>query len=385
MDGGRTWAEIALPDHRSNGARYVQLADMADDGAVLLVASPDGGLDGRLPSAKVYRLPAGASRWQTLGTPHRIARQCAMSRHRSAVCSGCSRRRAMAQARHQIHGQSLAPCIPISEHKHGWLRAIRSVSHSLLAEFATADIVAVALAGSYARGDATRWSDVDIIRYATTLPATSEERYTLAMREGRLVSVSTTTIATKQAEMTQPATAIFVVPGLRQARILHDPTGALAALHQQARDFTWEPLRAAANAHASETVMGDAEEIHKLLGALGRRDESAALYATHGLVLGLTRAVAVGLGVLIESENSYYRQTQEAAGADSAWTRYHRIAAGFVAGSSRLAPATSAGIAALHLYRETAHLLLPLLVPRHVPVIEATLELIAASGLALTE
>ena len=255
----------------------------------------------------------------------------------------------------------------------------------LVAEFATADIVAVALAGSYARGDATRWSDVDIIRYATTLPATSEERYTLAMRAGRLVSVSTTTIAAKQAEMTQPATAIFVVPGLRQARILHDPTGALAALHQQARDFTWEPLRAAANAHASETVMGDAEEIHKLLGALGRRDESAALYATHGLVLGLTRAVAVGLGVLIESENSYYRQAQEAAGADSAWTRYHRIAAGFVAGSSRLAPATSAGIAALHLYRETAHLLLPLLVPRHLPVIEATLELIAASGLALTE
>lgn len=255
----------------------------------------------------------------------------------------------------------------------------------LVAEFAAEGIVALALAGSYARGDATRWSDVDVIRYGADLPATSEERYTLAIREGRLVSLSTTTIPTKQAEMTKPEAAIFVVPGLRQARILHDPTGALAALHQQARDFTWEPLRTAASAHASETVMGDAEEAHKLLGALGRHDESAALYATHGLVLGLTRAVAVGRGVLIESENSYYRQVQEAAGVDSSWTRYHRIAAGFVAPSSRLAPATAVGIAALHLYRETAHLLLPLLLPRHLPVIEATLEQIAASGLALTK
>ena len=256
---------------------------------------------------------------------------------------------------------------------------------SLVAEFLTKDTIAVALAGSYARGDASRWSDVDIIRYTEMPPATSEERYTLAIRDGRLVSLTTTTIAAKQAEMGRPEEAIFVVPGLRQARILHDPTGALAALHQQARDFAWEPLRAAANAHANETVMGDAEEVHKLLSALSRRDESAIRYATLGLVLGLTRAVAVGRGVLIESENSYFRQVQDAAGADSAWTRYHRIAAGFVAGASRLAPATAAGIAALHLYRETAHLLLSLLLPRHLPVIEDTLELIAASGLALTQ
>jgi hypothetical protein len=83
-------------------------------------------------------------------------------------------------------------------------------------------------------------------------------------------------------------------------------------------------------------------------------------------VLGLTRAVAVGRGVLIESENSYY----------------HRIAAGFVADASRETPA-AIGIAALHLYRETALLLQPLLLPRHLPVIEATLAAIATSRLTL--
>ncbi len=251
----------------------------------------------------------------------------------------------------------------------------------LVAEFATAETVAIALAGSYARGDATRWSDVDIIRYATAMPATSEERYTLAIRDGRLVSISTTTIAAKQAEMTQPEMAIFAVPGLRQARILHDPSGALAALHQQALDFTWEPLRAAASAWASEMVMGQAEEAHKLLGALSRHHESAVLYAAHGAVLGLTRAVAVGQGVLIESENSYYRQVWETAGLDSAWTRYHRIAAGFVADARHETPVDAIGSAALHLYRETAHLLRPMLLPRHLPVIEATLKAIAAAGI----
>lgn len=256
---------------------------------------------------------------------------------------------------------------------------------SLVAEYTTPNIAALALAGSYARGEATRWSDVDIIRYATALPTTSEERYTLAIYEGRLVSLTTTTIAAKQAEMTQPEEALFVVPGLRQARILHDPTGALAALHQAALGFTWEPLRAAAASHASETVMGQAEEAHKLLGALSRHDESAAIYATRGAVMGLTRAVAVGRGVLIESENSYYRQAQQAAGEDSAWTRYHRIAAGFTAPDlldPRRPPAEAIAIAALHLYRETARLLWPQFLPRHLPVIEATLAAIAASGRA---
>ena len=258
----------------------------------------------------------------------------------------------------------------------------------LVAEFAPEGIIAVALAGSYARGEATRWSDVDIIRYATTLPSTSEGRYTLAIRSARLFSLTTTTIAAKQAEMAQPEEAIFAVPGLRQACILHDPTGALAALHQQARDFTWEPLRAAASAYASEMVMGQAEEAHKLLGALSRHDESATIYAAHGSVKGLTLAVAVGRGVLIESENSYYRQTQQAAGADSAWTRYHRLAAGFTAPDildSQRPPAEAIAIAALHLYRETARLLRALLLPRHLPVIEATLAAIADSGLAPTE
>jgi hypothetical protein len=255
---------------------------------------------------------------------------------------------------------------------------------SLTSELAAGDTVALALTGSYARGTATPYSDVDIIRYAPTPPAAEADRYTLCYRENLLVSVTTTTTAAKRAELGRPETAIFAVPGLRQARILHDPTGELAALHAEAQAFTWEPLRAAAAAYASETVMGDAEEVHKILSALTRRDESGLFYATLGLVLGLTRAVAVARGLLIASENEYFRRVHEAIGPDTAWTRYHRRALGLEIGPARLAPATARGIAALHLYRETAYLLMPILEPEHRTVVNRALEVIASSGQVLT-
>ncbi len=48
-----------------------------------------------------------------------------------------------------------------------------------------------------------------------------------------------------------------------------------------------------------------------------------------------------------------------------------------------LAPATARGIAGLHLYRETAYLLMPILKPEYRAVVDRTLEVIAASGQAL--
>ena len=244
-----------------------------------------------------------------------------------------------------------------------------------MVEIADAATVGVLLTGSHARGDATRYSDVDLLRFVADLPPEEAGRYTLLHRGGWLVSVSTTTIAAKRAELARPETAIWAVPGLRQARILLDPDAALAALHREAMAFEWAPLQDAANAYASYTVMGDAEEVHKILAALARGDESATLYGTLGLVLGLARAVAVQRGLLIQTENAYFRQVQEAVGPGSAWTRYFRLAAGFDASRSAgsAEPARERGLAALGLYRETVTLLRPILRPAHHDVIQATL------------
>ena len=54
------------------------------------------------------------------------------------------------------------------------------------------------------RGDATPHSDIDLIRFAAVLPEAEADRYTLAYREGRLVSLSTTTIDAKRNELSRP-------------------------------------------------------------------------------------------------------------------------------------------------------------------------------------
>lgn len=192
-----------------------------------------------------------------------------------------------------------------------------------------------------------------------------------------------TTIAAKREGLARPETAIWAVPGLQQARILLDKDGSLNELQREATAFTWEPLQAAADAYASYVVMGDAEEVHKILGALIRQDESAILYGTLGLVLGLARAVAVQRGLLIQTENSFFQQVQEAVGRDSAWTQYLRLAAGFEAGPAAGPPAVVRGIAGLHLYRETVRLLRGSLLPAHLEVMDSTLERIQGSGFTL--
>jgi len=246
----------------------------------------------------------------------------------------------------------------------------------LAAEFTDADTIGMLLVGSYARGDATPHSDIDLIRFTAALPEADADRYTLAYREGHLVSLSTTTVDAKRAELGRPETAIWAVPGLRQARLLFDRDGALAALLGEAHAFRWELLQAEADAYVSYNVMGLAEEVHKVLGALAKGDEAVALYGTWGLVAGLLRAMIVQRGVLIRTENTYFQQAQEAAGPDSAWSRAFRVAVGL-----EMATAVTRAAVALRLYHETATLLAPALQPQHLAVIRGALARIRASGL----
>jgi hypothetical protein len=235
------------------------------------------------------------------------------------------------------------------------------------------DIVAIALMGSYARGDATEYSDVDVVRFAASPPESDEEEYTLQYRGGRLVSISTTTVAAKERELSHPVSAVMAVPGLRQARVLLDKDGALAALREKAMSFTWEPLQPAADRLASYDLMGNAEEVHKVLSALVRRDESAAMYGTMGMCNALTRIVIVQRGLLIRTENSWFQLVYDAVGRDSEWTRYHRLANGFEAGPPHLPPFEVRAIAGLHLYEETAGLLRHVLRPAHAQVVDTAI------------
>jgi len=249
--------------------------------------------------------------------------------------------------------------------------------NALVAELDNDDIVGIILGGSFARGEARPYSDVDIacfVRDAVKLP---QKRF--FYRSGRLVSVAATNATDIQSRLTNPERAFLFTAGRR--RVLLDKDGSVTRLMQEIDAFNWQPLAAVASRNANFYLMIAAESAHKVLNELVSGDELALSYAVASLFSQLTLIVAIQRGVLVKSDSTYYRQIEESVGLDSTWTRYHRIAAGVDAGSADVPPVVARGIATLHLYQETANLLWSILEPPQREVIEQTVRVIKKAGL----
>jgi predicted nucleotidyltransferase len=251
---------------------------------------------------------------------------------------------------------------------------------AMVAEMDSDEVTAIILGGSYARGMATRYSDVDFARYVRVPPQAKKKRY--FYRDGRLISVATLPLDYLEESVARPEVAIWVVPALREARILLDKDEVFGAFQQRLADFRWEALQARADAWASNALLLYTEFAHKALGALLRRGETALAFATQELFYMLTWALAVQRGVLMEGGNAYYHQVQEVAGKDSAWTRYHRLILCLEPFPPHLSPVEARGLAALRLYQETVRLLHAALLPEDRKVIEQTLQVIEDASLA---
>lgn len=241
---------------------------------------------------------------------------------------------------------------------------------TLISDLDTPDLLGILLGGSYARGDATEYSDVDIACIVADDSQLQRKRF--EYRDGRLVSIGTKSIAGIRRDIAKPDAAIWVAPGIGDCRILLDKDGSVAALLEEVRAFLWEPLQEAANSLVSFRLMLAAEMVHKVANELMKGDHLAVSFAVSKLFGALTELVAIGRGVLIKSDNTYYRQVQEAAGPDSAWARYHRI----VAGVPEAATVEARGAAALHLYRETVEMLGPVMALEHLAVAEGAVRMV---------
>ncbi len=135
--------------------------------------------------------------------------------------------------------------------------------HALVDELNSPTTITIVLGGSYARGDATPYSDVDIVHFVTVAPSNPHRTYRYI--DGRLISIATRTLDWYRTALTQPPRAIFAVPALRHARILLDKDGTFHAFQQELQTFTWEPLQESANQYISHMIMNSAEDVHKLL------------------------------------------------------------------------------------------------------------------------
>ena len=238
-------------------------------------------------------------------------------------------------------------------------------------------VLGVGIVGSYARGEEGKYSDVDFDIFVSQPPGNPYDRYTLHYWDGILVSLKYTLLADERAALSDPRRAIWAVPGLRGMKILLDKGGAISALQQAAQDFDWTSLQPAADEFAAEEIMGNAEEVHKILSGLRRGHESTVLYATWGLVKNMLEAVAVQQGLMIVSENRYFDLIQDSVGRDSKWTRAFRSAWGLDPNASQY---QSRGAAALTLYRLTAAMFADLIPERHRDVVNRTLQLIKEAG-----
>ncbi len=251
---------------------------------------------------------------------------------------------------------------------------------SLTAELKTPNVIGIAMAGSFSRGQGTPYSDIDLHVFVKEKPRNIIDTSALRQRQGFLVSVHYGNVEEERAKLTCPWDAIWTVPGLRQAVILYDIDGSLASLKQAAVEFNWPPLQPLANKFASAEISAYAEETYKILGGLSLGQESKVLYAAIGLMLGMAKVIAVQHGILMETENRYFELIQESVGRGSDWTRFFRLALGADPGPMNLPMFKTRGVAALELYRETVKLLEAIILEEHREVIVNTLGLIKTAG-----
>jgi hypothetical protein len=230
---------------------------------------------------------------------------------------------------------------------------------SLLQDLATPNTEAIILGGSYARGDATPYSDVDIVHFVTATPPNADRRY--VYKDNLLISIATRTFAWYRTAIAQPERAIFVVPGMREARALVDPHGSFQAFQQELQTFSWAPLQEAANYHASRVMTNGAESVHKVLSAWARNDAAASFAEATGLYFDLTRAVAVQCGRLIDGTRTYTEHVQDAVGRDTTWAEVHQQFVALEMHPMGASLVQQRGRVALQLYVETAGVLSPVL------------------------
>lgn len=242
---------------------------------------------------------------------------------------------------------------------------------ALAAAVGAPSVQAVLLLGSYARGDAGPYSDIDILRLVTAPTDGAGGR----LRQDKLVNVSDADPETIEAWFSKPERAVEVISGLRRARVLRDRTGAARALVARAQAFVWTPeLQAEADRWASKQLVGWAEEAHKGLAGLQAGDTGKLLNAQFGLSWGLAKTVRVQRGLLAKSDNSFLTDLQTALQGTPDGVRWLGLLHGAygLTGFS-LREQVRAGV---ELYALTAGFLEPVLQPHDRPVIEHTVSLI---------
>ena len=247
--------------------------------------------------------------------------------------------------------------------------------HDLVQELDHPDIVGITLGGSYARGTASQYSDVDVACFWREGVKPPPKRF--LYRQDKLISIKMTSVMEIREALKRPDSAMLAITGKRQ--LLLDKDGSVAQLLSEIEAFRWEDLQEAANTQVSWWMMQKAEDVQKALREFEQENAPGLALVISNLVAVLTLVTALCHRTVITNDSTSYQQVQEAAGLDSGWTRAHRIATGLEAGPTGLAPLRARGVAVLHLYRETLVFAGPVMQAEHRAIAEQVLRVVQSA------
>lgn len=213
------------------------------------------------------------------------------------------------------------------------------------AELARAGAAAVVLFGSHASGQPHAHSDIDLLAVGAG-PGGG-----LSRRAGQLFSIQWATPEDIRAQFSMPLEVGTVIPGWREAVILHDPQGIAAGLQAEARRWTWAAVPGCdALVVSSHTSL--AEEVHKLVGALENGWAFMAAVQRNLLAVRVPILMGIHLRILHGTENVLWDRV--AAQLDGRWAAAQARAFGLGA-----EPLADSSRAALELYALAAEALAP--------------------------
>jgi hypothetical protein len=244
----------------------------------------------------------------------------------------------------------------------------------LVQRFDAPAVRALVLMGSYTRGDAGPFSDIDVVRFIDETELPDAGSYLI---DGHLVVVSNVPPVQVERWFSEPEAATDMIMGVRSAQALLDRDGYFAGIQTRARAFAWDQvMQERANHQASAMLVGWIEEVHKGLAGLQHNDAGRLLNARHGLSWGLSRVMKVQRGVLISGDNTFYDEVTLAMGQQSEWVQLLRSSFGIESEEGK-APTLSEQVrAGLRLYILTAEQLAPVLRMEDKTLITHTIQLI---------
>src|SRR5947209_6128784 len=127
--------------------------------------------------------------------------------------------------------------------------------YELVHELDHEEIVGITLGGSYARGTASLYSDVDLACFWRERLRPPPKRF--LYRQGKLISIKMTSVTEIREMLKRPQSAILFVSG--KHRLLLDKDGSVARLLAEIEAFRWEDLELEVNAQVSMWMMRSEE------------------------------------------------------------------------------------------------------------------------------